>query len=250
MELTTYFKADNVLVINSDDEYLAKIKDKSYKILRVSLEGNGDYNAVNIKNLGEHGTEFICEIRGEKHLFKIYLPGIHNVYNALVAIAIGDLYDVDVEQMRAGILKFNPGKMRMDIIEIDGQIKIINDCYNANPDSMRAALDVLASYKNNRKIAILGDMYELGSYSEDAHRDTGRYAQSKCDILIAVGEQAQLIYEESKNLIESYYFKTKEEACISLKRLVKDNDVILIKASRRMNMEYITNFLIKDRKEI
>lgn len=250
MELTTYFNKDNVLVINSDDEYLAKINYKSYKILRISLEGNGDYNAVNINNLGEHGTEFLCELKGKKHLFKINLPGIHNVYNALFAIAIGDLYDVDVEQMKAGILKFNPGKMRMDIIEIDGGIKIINDCYNANPDSMRAAIDVLASYKNNRKIAILGDMYELGSYSSDAHRDTGRYAQSKCDILIAVGEQAVLIYEESKNLIESYYFKTKEEACISLKKLVKANDVILIKASRRMNMEYITNFLINDRKEI
>ncbi len=250
MELTTYFKPNNVLVINSDDEYLAKINYKSYKILRVSLEGNGDYNGVNINNLGEHGTEFVCELRGEKHLFKINLPGIHNIYNALFAIAVGDLYDVDIEQMKAGILKFNPGKMRMDIIEIDGGIKIINDCYNANPDSMRAALDVLASYKNYRKIAILGDMYELGSYSKDAHIETGRYARNKCDILIAVGEQAVLIYEESKNLIESYYFKTKEEACISLKELVKTNDIILIKASRRMNMEYITNFLLKDRKEI
>ncbi|MDF2672033.1 MAG: UDP-N-acetylmuramoylalanyl-D-glutamyl-2,6-diaminopimelate/D-alanyl-D-alanyl ligase [Clostridiales bacterium] len=249
MEITTYFTSNNVLIINSDDEYLSKINNESYKILRVSINGNGDYNAVNINNLGEYGIEFTVELRGYKHLFKIDLPGIHNVYNALYAIAIGDIYDVDVEQMKAGILKFNPGKMRMDIIELKDGVKIINDCYNANPDSMKAALDVLSAYKNNRKIAILGDMYELGSYSEEAHRNTGEYAQDKCDILIAVGDQAVSIYEEGKKHIESYYFKTREEACLNIKCLVKPKDVILIKASRRMNMEYITNFIVEDRKE-
>lgn len=249
MEITTYFTPNNVLILNSDDEYLSKIKSKSYKILRVSINGNGDYNATNINNLGENGIEFTVELRGNKHLFKIDLPGLHNVYNALYAIAIGDLYDVDVEQMKAGILNFNPGKMRMDIIELKDGVKIINDCYNANPESMKAALDVLSAYNNNRKIAILGDMYELGSYSKEAHRNTGEYAGDKCDILIAVGEQAVFIYEESKKHIESHYFKTREEACLNIKRLLKPKDVILIKASRRMNMEYITNFIIEDRKE-
>lgn len=250
MEVATYFNCDSLLIINSDDEYLSKINNKGYKIIGVSINGNGDYNAESINNLGEKGIEFKCEIRGKKHTFKINLPGIHNVYNALFAIAIGDLYNVNVKKMKSGILNFKPGKMRMDIIELNDKIKIINDCYNANPDSMKAALDVLASYKNNRKIAILGDMYELGSYSEDSHRQTGRYAKGKCDILMAVGEQARFIYEECKDSMESYYFKTKEEACISIKQLIKQGDAILIKASRAMNMEYITNFIIGDRKEI
>lgn len=250
MELTTYFGPDNVLVINSDDEYLSKIGNRDYKIIGVSIEGKGDYNAENINNLGEDGIEFACRIRGEKHEFKINLPGIHNVYNALFAIAVGDMYDVDIDEMQSGILKFNPGKMRMDIIDVKGSIKIINDCYNANPDSMKAALDVLAAYGNKRKIAVLGDMYELGKYSEEGHRETGRYANDKCDIIIAVGEMAGFIFEECKGSIESYYYKTKEEACNKLKNLIKPGDAILIKASRAMNMEVITNFIIDDRKEI
>lgn len=250
MEITTYFNSDNVLIINSDDEYLSKIENKDYKILGVSIEGKGNYNAYNIINLGEKGIEFSCEVREEKHKFKISLPGIHNVYNALFGIAVGDMYDVDVEQMKAGILNFNPGKMRMDIIDVNGSIKIINDCYNANPDSMKAALNVLAAYRDNRKIAILGDMYELGSYSEEGHRNTGIYAKDKCDILVAVGEHARFIYEECKSSIESYYFKTKEEAWVSIKGLIKQRDAILIKASRAMNMEIITNYIIEDRKEI
>lgn len=250
MEITTYFNSENLLIINSDDEYLSKIGKRDYKVLGVSISGKGDYNAENISNLGEMGIEFTCKIRGAKNTFRISLPGMHNVYNALFAIAIGDLYDVSIEEMKSGILNFKPGKMRMDIIEAGGKVKIINDCYNANPDSMKAALDVLASYGNNRKIAVLGDMYELGSYSEEAHRETGRYAASKCDLLIAVGEQAMFIYEECKNLMESYYFKTKEEACLCLKDLIKTNDVILIKASRRMNMEHIANFITEYRKEI
>lgn len=250
MEITTYFNSDNVLIINSDDEYLSKIKGKGYKILGVSIEGKGNYNAENINNFGEYGIEFICEVKGKKHKFKINLPGIHNVYNALFAIAVGDMYDVDIEGMKAGILKFNPGKMRMDIIDVKGGIKIINDCYNANPDSMKAALDVLAAYRVNRKIAVLGEMYELGGYSEEGHRNTGRYAKNKCDILIAVGELARFIYEECRSSIESYYFKTKEEARIRIKDLIRPGDTILIKASRAMNMEDITNYIIEDRKEI
>lgn len=250
MEITTYFNDKSLLFINSDDEYLSKIKDNGYKILGVSINGNGDYNAESIRNFGENGVEFICEIRGQKHAFKINLPGMHNVYNALFAIAIGDYYNVSIEKMKAGILNFKPGKMRMDIIEIEGKVKIINDCYNANPDSMKAALDVLDSYGESRKIAILGDMYELGSYSEKAHREIGRYAINKCDILIAVGEQGIFMYEESKELMKSYYFRTKDEACLYIKNLIKDNDVILIKASRGMNMEHMTKFIIENRKEI
>lgn len=250
MEITTYFNDKSLLIINSDDEYLSKIKDKGYNILGVSINGNGDYNAESVSNLGENGIEFICEIKGQKHVFKINLPGMHNVYNALFAIAIGDYYNVSVEKMKAGILNFKPGKMRMDIIEIGDKVKIINDCYNANPDSMKAALDVLDSYGESRKIAILGDMYELGSYSEKAHREIGRYAINKCDILIAVGEQGIFMYEESKKLMKSYYFRTKDEACLYIKDLIKDNDVILIKASRGMNMEYMTKFIIENRKEI
>jgi UDP-N-acetylmuramyl pentapeptide synthase len=193
-------------------------------------------------------VEFTCKLRGEIHRFKVNVPGVHNVYNALVSIAVGDIFGLTPEEMGRGILNFKPGKLRMDVIALKDGIRIINDCYNANPDSMKAALDVLHSYGGNRKIAVLGDMFELGSFSENAHREIGRYLINKCDMLIAVGEQAKYMVDEADNHVECYYFRTKEEACLQIDRFLKANDVLLIKASRGMNMEIITNYLVECRK--
>ncbi|EYE88407.1 UDP-N-acetylmuramoyl-tripeptide--D-alanyl-D-alanine ligase [Fervidicella metallireducens AeB] len=248
MEITSFFDNKNTLIVNGDDEYLSTLENLPFKLIKVSTKGRGDYNAVDIVNLGENGVEFKCNYKGKIHDFRIIVPGIHNVYNALVAIAIADIYNLTVDEVINGIINFKPGKLRMDIINLENGIKIINDCYNANLDSMKAALDVLGDYKNNRRIAVLGDMFELGSFSEKAHKEVGSYAKDKCDLLIAVGNDARFIFEESNKSITSIYFKTKEEACRFLNTEIKDKDVILIKASRGMKMEYITNCITEGRK--
>lgn len=247
MEITKYFNRDSILIINSDDDMLSTIDNKEYSIIKVSINNKGDFTAYNIKNYGESGVEFSCIYKDREELFKINVPGIHNVYNALAAIAIANEYNMDVNRVKAGIAKFKPGKMRMDIIEV-GDIKIINDCYNANLDSMKSSLSVLSSFKGNRRIAVLGDMFELGEFTEEAHRKVGEYSADKCDLLIAVGEASKFIYESAGSRVEAHYFKTREEACDFLKNSIKPGDVILVKASRGMKMEMITNFIIEDKK--
>lgn len=249
MEITTYFDDKSILVINSDDDYLSKTVNKKYEVKRVSTQGMGDYNACEIINHGEYGVEFKCIYRDENCKFIINVPGIHNIYNALFAIAIGDIFDMDTKLVQAGIASFKPTSQRMNIINMDNKIKIINDCYNANPDSMKAALDVLKSYGNNRRIAVLGDMLELGSYSEEAHRYIGNYLKDKCDIFIGIGNDAIYMYNEAKLDVDSHYFKCKDEANLYLKSIIAENDVILIKASRGMKMEDITNYLLVDGKK-
>jgi UDP-N-acetylmuramoyl-tripeptide--D-alanyl-D-alanine ligase len=245
MEITTWFDEKSVLVINADDEYLSKISQNNYVLKRVSIYNRGDYNAVDIQSNGEAGVDFKCTYRGQMQQFNLRVPGKHNVYNALMAIAIADLFDMDIEKIKCGIENYRPVGQRMNIIDLKDNIKLINDCYNANPDSMKAALNVLEGYENRRRIAILGDMYELGAYTEEAHTLIGNYLENKCDLLVAVGDSASYMFEAAKDKVESKYYKTKEEASAYVKSILKTNDVVLIKASRGMKMEDITNSLIK-----
>ena len=125
---------------------------------------------------------------------------------------------------------------------------IINDAYNASPDSMEAALKILGRYKN-RKVAILGDMFEMGEFAEFGHRQVGKAALENVDILIAIGKDAEFIVKELKesnmNPDNLYHFETKEEAIEKLDEIIKANDTILVKASRGMHLEKIVEHLNK-----
>ncbi len=248
MEITTYFNSDNLLIVNGDDDYLSAVSNKNYNIIKTSISNKGNYNAEDIINLGSKGIEFTSKYKGNKYKFKINAPGIHNVYNALMGIAVADKFNLSLEQLIDGIYNYKPSNMRNDIIELPDGIRIINDCYNANLDSMKAAIDVLNSISNGRRIAILGDMYELGDFSIKAHKDVGIYLKDKCDILISVGQDAKYIYDEAVNNMKAYYFRTKEEACQLIKKIITNNDTILVKASRAMQMESVVDFIVKDRK--
>lgn len=247
MEITTYFNKDSLLIINNDDDMLSTIDNKDYRIVRVAIKAGGDFKAYNIKNHGEYGVEFSCIYKGKEETFKINIPGIHNVYNALAAIAIANEFDMDIERVKAGVSNFKSTNMRLDVIKA-GDVRIINDCYNANLDSMKSSLDVLSSFEGNRRIAVLGDMFELGHFSEEAHLQVGEYASQRGDILIAVGEASKFIYEAAKGKCKAAYFSTKEEACPYINGIIQSGDVILVKASRGMKMEVITNSIIEDRK--
>jgi UDP-N-acetylmuramoyl-tripeptide--D-alanyl-D-alanine ligase len=248
MEITSYFNKDNILIINGDDDYLSTINNKPYKIIKTSLFGKGDYNAKDIVDYGPEGVEFKTNYRGHEYLFKVNVPGVHNIYNALSAIAVAEIFNLTAEEIKVGILNFKPGNLRMNVINLTDNIKIIEDCYNANVESMKVAINVLSSFTGSRRIAVLGDMFELGQYREEAHREVGRHLNGKCEIVVCVGEDAEFIYSEIKDKLEGSYFKTKEEACQYLKDIIRKNDVLLVKASRGMRMEDITSFLIEDRK--
>lgn len=183
----------------------------------------------------------------EEEDYSLKLPGVHNVYNSLFAIYIGKHFGLSKEEIQSGLNHFKPSKMRMDIIH-HGGLTIINDAYNANPDSMKAALEVLKNSGNNRKIAILGDMLEMGEWLKTAHLEIGKYVkQLNIDLLIAIGQAAQYYVEGSiehgmeKN--QALYVKNNKEAIDLLKSILNKGDIILIKGSRGMKLEEIVSFL-------
>jgi UDP-N-acetylmuramoyl-tripeptide--D-alanyl-D-alanine ligase len=243
MEIAENLSKNDILIVNGDDEYLSTVTNKTYKIIKTSLKGKGDYNATEIINHGENGVTFNCKIRGEEHRFKVNVPGVHNVNNALMAIAIGDAFNMDVEEIKRGISDFKPEGLRMNIIKLKKNATIIVDCFNANLDSMKSSINVLYSFKGGRKIAVFGGMLELGGFTEEAHRQVGKYLVGKCDVLLTYGKEARFISEEVKSKLKYKHFNDKKQLSLYLWKIIKQNDVILVKGSRRNKMEKVVEYI-------
>ncbi len=249
LEIFDYFDKHSTAIINGDNDMLADFTSEGYKVVRYGLEKSNDLYAFGIKEKGEEGIDFSVSLDGAEESFTVLLPGMHNVYNALSAIAVARLFDMKAEDIQKGLLSFKPSKMRMDIVNTKSGIKIINDAYNANPESMRAAINVLQSLKSGgRSVCISGDMLELGDVSQKEHYDIGTYAASLgVDIIAAVGNFSDAVkrgaaaFGMDKDNI--YAFPQKEEAASIMCEIIKPGDVVLVKGSRAMKMEYIVDLL-------
>lgn len=249
LEILEGLDEDGLVVLNGDDDLLStQIGKLGYRTVSYGLSENNDYQARNVENLGEEGTTFIIELSGNSYVIHVPVPGIHNVYNALAAIAVAIELGVTIEKAVEGIKEFCPGNMRLNIINHNG-IKIINDAYNASPNSMEAAINVLFDIKQQgRTVAVLGDMLEMGDWAPEAHRGVGKYARDKgIDYIITVGKAAADIAngalkagatEESINVFDS-----NEKAVEFLKSFLKQDDTVLVKGSRGMKMEQIVEAL-------
>ncbi|SDK40419.1 UDP-N-acetylmuramoyl-tripeptide--D-alanyl-D-alanine ligase [Natronincola ferrireducens] len=247
MEIATYLGDDDYLLLNGDDDLLRTLKNQksSYKKIFFGFSPENDIYPKNLMDLKEEGFTFDIEIDGEDHHFQINQPGIHNVYNSLIAIWIGLYHNMTIEAIQKGLESNIPSKMRLEILKLK-DIKVINDAYNANPDSMKAALRVLEGVEGGRRIAVLGNMFEMGDFAEEGHRRVGAYSVGKIDILITVGDMAKWIGEEAiaqgiKNKV--YTAESNKEAIEIIKNIIKKDDVILIKGSRGMMMEEIVDYL-------
>lgn len=249
LEIFAYFDSASTAVINGDNDMLAAFKSKKYKVQRYGLEESNDIYAYGIKKKGEEGIDFTVDIEGVPEVFTVMLPGIHNVYNALSAIAVARLFGMEAEDIRKGLISFKPSKMRMDIINLRSSVKLINDVYNANPESMKAAINVLQDLKSDgRRVCILGDMLELGEFSVKEHYNIGAWAASAgVDVLIAAGSFAgdmrRGALASGMNCNSIYCFHTAEEVMPSLEAIIKPGDTILLKGSRGMKMECIVDYL-------
>lgn len=249
LEIFSYFDRNCTAVINGDNDMLEGFNTEEYDVIKYGLRGSNDYHAYDIKERGEEGIDFSVDLDGVKSYFTVMLPGMHNVYNALSAIAVARLFGMKAEEIRRGLISFKPSKNRMDIVKLESGIKLVNDAYNANPESMKAAIDVLKSIKSGgRSICILGDMLELGAASHEEHYKIGSYAASAgTDILIAAGsfsgDMKRGAYDAGLDSSCIYAFSRTEEALAGLAEIVRPGDVILIKGSRRMKMETIVDFL-------
>ncbi|WP_040211930.1 UDP-N-acetylmuramoyl-tripeptide--D-alanyl-D-alanine ligase [Clostridium polynesiense] len=240
MEITDFFTEKNLLIVNGDDKFLSKIENTDYKVIKTGLKEGNDITGSGI-NVQKEGIKF--KVNTEKHQGNLFIPlyGEHNVKNALMAMAVGYSLNMNLDEMQKGLNALEATSMRLDISEKKG-ITIINDCYNASPDSVKAALDVQSFIEAQRRIAVLGTMKELGDYSVKSHIEMGKYAKEKeIDILIAVGEysgQFKEGYGETTIQCTSV-----EEAIDKIKNIIRPKDSILVKASRSEEFERIIHGL-------
>ncbi len=228
-------------VLPADDSYfpfLANYAAAHGKVVSFGLGDHADFQAKNISFSDEGFPKF--EIQGT--VFKLPTMGVHHIVNATCAAAVGAEFRIDMEQVADAMSSYSSPAMRMEIIESPGGVTILNDAYNAAPDSMRSALQTLAlSARHHRKVAILGEMRELGDHFESAHRSVGQFAASaEIDLLITVGERASLIAEEA-NVLASVHFATSDEVVSQIDNLLHPGDVVLVKGSRAMQMEKIVD---------
>lgn len=243
-EIFAFMKEDGLAIINGDDDYLLKIKDKLHKKYTFGLNEENDYYSENIQVLGVEGIKGYVHTPKNKYEIILKVIGKHMIYNTLPAIIIGENLGLSNEQIQKGILEFTPTKMRLNMYNSDG-ITIIDDAYNASPDSMKSAVNTLVSLDSkNRYVAILGDMFELGEYSIEAHRMVGKHvASSNIDLLICVGNDAKYIYKEAinngMNSENVKYYEDKENIIKEINSIILDKDIVLVKASRGMHLEKI-----------
>lgn len=245
MEISNYLTDNDFLILNGDDKFLSKIRevDSQYKKIFVGLEETNDLFAQNIKDYKDKGYTFDVSINDKLHKFEINQPGMHNIYNALFAIWIGTHFSMTPKEINESFKIFEPSKMRLEIQRLN-DLTIINDAYNASPDSMNAALKVLGSMDGNKRIAVLGNMFEMGSHSETGHRLVGESVMSNnIDVLITVGDMARWIGEEaiSKGMLDHnvYNVDNNKGAVEIVIDKVSKGDIILVKGSRGMKMDEI-----------
>lgn len=238
MEITSFFGTENTLIINADNDMLRAVdKDVPYRVITYAIENAADYKAVDIRDMSFGGCEFTAKTPTGEFGVRVRTPGRHNVLNALAAIAVGQQFGIENADIAAAIEEYEPTSMRMEVEKVGG-ITLVNDCYNASPDSVSASLSVLSGALG-RRVAFLGDVLELGEFAEKAHRDMGKMCGGKADIVVCAGENARYIAEEARGCgCEVKYFETTEEAARAAD-FVRDGDTVLVKASRGMHFEKI-----------
>lgn len=240
-ELITALPKDGLAILNSDNNFVAAMKDKA-KCGTVTF-GINDASDIKAENITISGTTtgFSCICPQGRFVAMIPLVGQHNVYNALAAVAVGLELGLTLDEIAEGLKAVSLTRMRQSI-EKYGEYTIINDAYNASPMSMAAAIDTLVEIAPHRRIAVLGDMLELGHISQEAHRRIGRKLASQgIEFVITLGELSKHTARAAREygVKEVISCLKHEEVQTALNRLLKPGDTVLLKGSRGMKMEKI-----------
>lgn len=249
LEITCGMDDDGVLIINGDDDMLESAK-ISCRVLKVGIKNTDcDIVAKNIRQSNGNTVFDVSFLGNETKNITIPTLGYHNVYAAMFAFAVSRLYSLPINETLDRLSRFESAKMRQNIYDFRG-ITIIEDCYNASPESMRAAIDVLTSIKNerpcSRAVALLGDMLELGESSPKLHFEVGKYAASKgVESLVTFGPlSANTANGASLKECVSVTDRTAhDQAADALVNILRDGDVLLVKASRGLAAEKIIEIL-------
>lgn len=247
MEITKTLGSDDVLIGEKDDIFLTKESLEelggTYRVLVTGEDPDCDVVIKDFCTKKAGGISFTLEGRGEKQSFVIPVPGRHNCLNAALAVTGGLELGISMKEAAEGLAMACLTEGRLSVIEKNG-IKVIDDTYNAAPDSVKAGIDILVTTPGRRKVAILGDMLELGEISEELHRKVGEYAKDKgVDELVAIGEKARFMSEGAGE--KGYCRENKEEYLKAPPIKLAAGDVVLVKGSRGMAMEEIVKDLLK-----
>ncbi len=257
LEILEGMKKGAPLILNGEDPYLENLKFKDHETILCGTENkNNKYFAKDIKENKLKTSYNLYE--KEKFLTKIELPtiGKHNILNSLLAIAAAIYCNVSIEKIKESLKNFTPFKMRQNIYNVKNII-FIEDCYNASPESVEAAIKILNNLKNKgKKIAVLGDMLELGSFSNVAHFNVGKLViKNNLDALFCYGENSKNIILGAKDELKNKnyninkkikHFNEKEDLIKEIKENLNEGDAILFKASRSMNFEEIFNNIFNE----
>ena len=237
------------LVLNGDDPFLRKaVRPDHVRPDWFSLgDENADVCALSIQQ-DEKGMSFVLEDH-EEGTFLVQIPamGRHNVANALAAYCAATRLGLNARRVIAGLADFEQTGMRQKVVHVRG-VDVIEDCYTANPDSMKAALAMFREYPCKRRFALLGDMLELGDISRAAHEEVGRQAvENKVDYLVTYGEQAKRIavVAAAKGL-PTLHADTYAQAAEALLNKMQPGDALLVKASRGMALEKVLEIFYKE----
>lgn len=239
LEILEGMAPDAPLIVNMDNDMLRTVKLGDRPLLTFAIDDqSADFTATDI---AEQGSTTTFTVHHSTFTQPVTIPtvGIHNVYNALAAIAVGYVTGVDPDAAASALANYVPAGMRQNLVQVGG-VQVIEDCYNASPDSMRAALQTLGKLPVHRRYAVLGAMLELGDYAKEAHTQVGMMAaENGIDGVLAYGADAAYIVEAAKQagLENARLFDTKEALAQSLVQQVQPGDGVLFKGSRGMHLE-------------
>lgn len=251
LEILKGMTEDGTFIYNNDNDMLFNNKElfENYKNFNFGIENKSDIMAENISTTTEK-SKFNVIIKDKEYNIEVPVSGKHFVYNSLCAIAVGLSLGIDILEIKSGIKEFSLTKNRMEVNNLKNNIIVINDAYNASYDSMKVALEYLGSFNNKYKIAVLGDMLELGEFSDELHFNVGKSVyENGIDLLITVGNSSKKIAEGAYIMGMSkenvYSVDNNEEAIKLLNKVIVSNSAILLKASNSMKFIEIYNNILK-----
>ena len=246
-ELLEFLPTDGAAILNADDVYFDYLAARTRcRVVSFGFTDKADVRAVHVKTNVRRGTMFRLLLPGKvRHtIVQMKVHGTHNVTNALAAAAVGVVLNLPGAVIAQGLARFRPAAMRSQVVTHHG-VHIINDCYNANPASMKVAIQLLAQWSPAReRIAVLGDMLELGTETQRMHRDVGRFlASQNVSRLIVAGLLGREIAEGARQggMASVRIAETVDAAAAAdlLRTVVQQGDVVLVKASRGIKMEQV-----------
>lgn len=249
-ELIAGMKQDGMLFLNADDanSKLLTIQDFKGKIFTVGKMKNADYKATDIRYFKD-GMLFSVSLENKQVPFYIPILGEHHVTNALFAIAVSHQLGISLKDIQEGLKLFYKMNRRLTVHKLSKDVMVIDDTYSANPNATRAALDVLDHLNSKNKVVILGSMLELGEFSQEGHSQVGEYLANKnISNLYTIGKEAETIgkvaVENGLPIEKVKHFQTRKELHLLLKNTIKDDTIILLKGSRKMEMDKTVQFLL------